>query len=297
VTGAGALALLALTATIVVLSAGSGAEARSNGITGRSGNPATGGTTCTACHSGGIAPAVTIAGPALVAPSAVYTYTLTIAGGQEVAGGLDVSTTTGALAVQQPGTILADGEITHSTPRLVNDDLDVVFAFYWVAPAAPGSATLYGAGNSVNLNGFSSGDLSSTDQHAITVATNAPTPGEAAGVSTNPLRITARNPTTGVMSLSYGRACGSTNNNVYVLPLGQVSSFAWASAACNIGNTGTLAGFNPGPDSYAFLVAGNRGSDEGSYGRSRLPGGSTPERPPYAGNACGDVQTLANTCD
>lgn len=49
--GLGALALLT-TAEV---------EGRSNGITRRSGNPATGGSTCTACHSGGIAPSVTLA--------------------------------------------------------------------------------------------------------------------------------------------------------------------------------------------------------------------------------------------
>ena len=113
---------------------------------------------------------VTLSGPTLVEPGSTNTYTLTISGGQEVAGGLDVSAAGGTLSVTDPETQVLDGEIVHTVPRPVDGNLEAVWSFNWTAPMAPGSTTLYGAGNSVNLAQGTNGDNASSDTLEITVS-------------------------------------------------------------------------------------------------------------------------------
>lgn len=138
----------------------------SSGRVGRSGNPNSGGgETCAQCHGGGEIPSVFIDGPAIVAPSDTATYTLRIVGGQEVAGGFNVSASTGELDVL-PGAadvqaiawiwddnVTVRDELTHTEPKAVDGDGVVSFSFNWTAADEPGMALLYGAGNSANLNG------------------------------------------------------------------------------------------------------------------------------------------------
>lgn len=153
------------------------AQAFSFGITGYSGNPATGGAYCGACHGSGNTPQVTILGPTVVQPGSTHTYVLRIRDGQETAGGLDVSASAGMLAVSDPGTYLdGGGKITHAAPRAALPGGDVVFTFNWTAPLTSGSATLYAAGNSVNLNGSPSGDAAARTRHLIRVTPDARTP-------------------------------------------------------------------------------------------------------------------------
>jgi hypothetical protein len=162
--GIGALVFLALGL------APAPARASSSGIVGVSGNPATnGGLYCNACHYGGPGPAVAISGPKLVQPGSTHLYVLRIVNGTEVAGGLDVSATAGELAAVDPGTQLIDGEITHVAPRPVDALGNVVFRFRWTAPLTAGKALLYGAANSVDLNGTTSGDRSTKTSMEILV--------------------------------------------------------------------------------------------------------------------------------
>lgn len=128
----------------------------STGITGFSGK--SGGAGCNTCHYGGVTPEVSITGPHIVSPGATHIYTLTISGGQEVAGGLNVAAADGNLFPFSGDTQLLNNEITHTAPKAVNQDGAVVFAFAWTAPITSGVVTLYGAGNSVNGNGSFSGD-------------------------------------------------------------------------------------------------------------------------------------------
>jgi hypothetical protein len=142
------------------------AGAFGSGRVGRSGNPNSGaGETCAQCHGGGIVPTVLLDGPADVGPAETVTYTLRIAGGQEIAGGFNVSASTGQLAVLPGATdvqlipwLLDDNvterdELTHTEPKAADGTGTVSFSFTWTAPSEPGTAVLYGAGNSVNLNG------------------------------------------------------------------------------------------------------------------------------------------------
>ena len=157
------------------------AYAFSAGRVGRSGNPATGGETCTQCHSGGIEPTVKLAGPAFIQPGETAAFSLLIFGGQETAGGFNVSATDGDLAILPGATdtqlklesITNKNELTHTMRK----DFDsahqaVIFNFSWIAPAAESTATLYGAGNSVNGDGAFSGDGVNTDVFEIGI-TNA----------------------------------------------------------------------------------------------------------------------------
>jgi len=284
-------ALVALSFTFPLLFAVRSYEASSNGISGFSGSPATGGLTCNECHSGGMPPTTTITGPTLVSPGSVNIYTLTIAGASR-GGGLDVSAIDGVLGVADPGTHLSSGEIVHSSPRNINIDREVIWTFAWTAPNAPGTYTLYGAGNSVNLGQGSNGDAASTAVLDVTIASSQ-TPGETSGPSRSPLLVTAFDSLAGTLSLSYGSACETTSNNVYYGPLNQVSSYGWTGEVCDIGTSGAYDGFDPGLGSFFFVIVGTDGLDEGSYGRSS----ESTERPAHAASVCGQMWTLADTCD
>lgn len=127
---------------------------------------------CDNCHSGGSEPVVTLNGPHLVAPNSTHTYTMSISGGQQVAGGLNVSASSGSFIITDSGTRLINtNEVTHVSPRSADSNGMVSFSFDWTAPAS-GNATLYAAGNSVNRNGNFSGDNAATSHLMITVQAN-----------------------------------------------------------------------------------------------------------------------------
>lgn len=176
---------------IVGLLGGRVAQAYSTGISGHSGNPATnGGMTCSACHGSGQVPVVTLTGPTSVAPGSTHTYVLTVQStdpGAQTHAGLDVSATNGALTTSGADTQLMDGEITHTQPKANNASGLASFQFQWTAPMLPGSVTLYGAGNSVNLNGNPGGDNPALANLAVTVESpTAVTVGDLAAGRANP---------------------------------------------------------------------------------------------------------------
>ncbi len=279
---------------LVLLGSEAPAEAFSGGINGRSGNPATNnGTFCNACHAGGLAPTASLLGPSLVAPGTTHLYPLRIAGGQQIAGGLDVSARAGTLAISDPGTHLLGGEVTHQAPRFADAAGEVLFSFQWTAPATPATVTLYGAGNSVNRDFDRSGDRATATTLAIDVSPVVTAPGEAAGPELTPLLVTDFDPATEAMSISYGAACGATGHSLYYGPLEAVASYGWSGAACGLDATGIATGIDLGPGSLFFVVVSHDGIREGSYGRSS----SGAERPALPGGGCGLVQDVTVTCD
>lgn len=149
------------------------AQAYSTGISGHSGNPGTnGGMTCNACHGGGQVPVVTLTGPASVTPGSTHTYVLAVQSTNpsvQTYAGLDVSATAGNLATSGADTQVMDGEITHTQPKANNASGVASFQFQWTAPTLPGSVTLYGAGNSVELNGYPGGDNPGLASLVVTV--------------------------------------------------------------------------------------------------------------------------------
>lgn len=172
----GVVALSAL-ALLAVMSA----YGFSSGVIGYSGNPATGGSTCNGCHTGGVMPTVVFSGPTTVAAGETALYSLVVSGGQQLAAGLDVSVTGGALGVPAGATDvkLIDDEITHATPKCADgntpyvncamDATPITFTFEWTAPMTPTTVTLYGAGNSVNLAGGFSGDAAGAAELTVNV--------------------------------------------------------------------------------------------------------------------------------
>jgi hypothetical protein len=270
------------------------AFASSGGISGYSGNPGTNfGENCNACHGGGVPPTVTLSGPTTVPPGSVTTYSLTLTGGQQITGGLGVSVTRGTLAVIDPGTQLQDREITHWIPK-ADSGSGITWTFNFEAPASPMTVTMYGSGNSTNEGQGQNGDAAANDSLMISVAI-ADQPGETAGPGLDPLLVTGFDRGTGDIALSYGVACETTDNSIYYGPLDQVSTYGWSDQVCGIGISGTYPTFNPALESIFFVVVGNKGADEGSYGTDFQTGASS-ERPAFLGNACGLTQNLSATC-
>lgn len=122
------------------------------------------------------------------------------------------------------------------------------------------------------------------------------TPGEAAGTPQGQIQVTAFNASTGQITISYGPACSATGHNIELgsLTASAISTYAWSSRVCGIGTSGTTT-FNPGTGSFFFVVVGNNGTAEGSYGKSSA-GVERPESTSAAG--CANIpQNLANRCD
>lgn len=143
---------------------------RSTGIDGFSSNPATnGGQNCNLCHFGGVTPEVSLAGPTVVQPGQTYAFTFTIRGGQEVAGGLDVSVTDGALNVTDPDLRIQNSEVVHNSMRDADANGEVTWSFDWTAPAATGPVDMYASGNSVNQNWSTTGDAANSTQISLLV--------------------------------------------------------------------------------------------------------------------------------
>lgn len=121
----------------------------------------------------------------------------------------------------------------------------------------------------------------------------AATPGES-----TELQVTGYDRATGEISLSYAPACSSADHHIELGPLDAVATFGYSGQVCGIGTSGSYDSFNPGPDSYFFLVVGDDGSGiEGSYGTSWI-GGNHVERPEdLLDPVCSLVQDLSQRCD
>ncbi|ANM30466.1 hypothetical protein ABI59_14140 [Acidobacteria bacterium Mor1] len=89
---------------------------------------------------------------------------------------------------------------------------------------------------------------------------DAGTPGESQSMV-----VTGYNKATGEIQVSYGNACDATSHTIYSGPLSQVGTYGYDQAFCGLGLAGN-ASFNPGPGSHFFLVAGENGNAEGTYG-------------------------------
>lgn len=152
------------------------AWANTGGITGVSGKQ---GFTCLSCHGGGLPPEVRFIGPSTVAPGDLATFRFEV---QSVVpnqrrAGFNVASSDGRLDVlpDQGERRTQTNELTHTAPKQ-NVDMLAGWDFTWTAPDTPGIYTLFGAGNSVNFNGQSSGDRSNATTIDIEVAFDTPTP-------------------------------------------------------------------------------------------------------------------------
>jgi hypothetical protein len=146
--------------------------------TGQTGYSGKAGFSCTpTCHTGGVAPVVSFQGPDQVTVGAIATFHFVVesqAPSVQIAAGLDIASSAGTLAiVSGQGEQLLGGDLTHTSPQN-NSNGVASWEFTWQAPAQPGPATLFGAGNSVNLSGTFFGDAAATTTFQIVVNDAAP---------------------------------------------------------------------------------------------------------------------------
>jgi len=104
--------------------------------------------------------------------------------------------------------------------------------------------------------------------------------------------MTALRGTGASVAVAYTPACGATQHTVYAgnLDTLRTGGLTWSQRFCSLGASGSLS-FTPSGSVY-FVVAGNNGATEGSYGPT-----SAGERPAAgAGGACSYTQDLSGAC-
>jgi hypothetical protein len=122
------------------------------GVTQKNGNGCT-------CHGTSPSSAVTVVinGPAELATGQTGNYTVTVQGGPAVRAGVDIAASAGVLNVTSSVLQKEGDELTHTSPQPFSGGT-ATFSFSYTAPSTAGTITLFANGNSVNLNGSTSGD-------------------------------------------------------------------------------------------------------------------------------------------
>jgi len=123
--------------------------------------------------------------------------------------------------------------------------------------------------------------------------TGGPAPGEPSeGGAPEELMVASKNDATGLIDVAFSPACDASNHTIYYGDLANVSTYAYSGASCWRGNSGTTS-FDPaGLSSAFFMIVGNNGVVEGSYGRDTLGA----ERPQDTTAACQLPQNLSGVC-
>lgn len=131
-------------------------EAKIGGVVGRT----TSG--CSSCHTGGLAPTVSINGPTSLFPGSVGTYTVTV---QAAPGALNDQgfglnfAATGGMGTFGAGayTKISYNEVLHNGVIPMTNGVGTA-TFTWKAPVTTGIYTINGVANAVNGDGITSGD-------------------------------------------------------------------------------------------------------------------------------------------
>jgi hypothetical protein len=120
------------------------------------------------------------------------------------------------------------------------------------------------------------------------VAPPPPTPAGEAAEDPALIQVGAYNLATGMLDITYGPACQATDHVIVLGDLTAPVKGTYSGMVCGIGTSGA-ASFDPGPGSVFFLVVGNNGTTEGSYGQTS----QGIERPEATGlGACDYPQAL-----
>ncbi len=126
----------------------------SGGITGVTKKSTSPGCTCHGSFTPGVT--VSINGPDTIRANDSANFSVIISGGPLVMGGTNIATRFGSL-IPGDGMRKTDNELTHIAPYPPSNGT-VTFNFKYKSPSIPGTDTIFANGNSVNFNGFSSGD-------------------------------------------------------------------------------------------------------------------------------------------
>ncbi len=162
--------------------------ANSTGLAGYSGKS---GFNCNICHSGGSVPVVAFDGPAAMNPGQTSTFTFTVSATSSLQGraGVDIAASDGTLSsINGQGTREQSGEIVQTAPKVSSSEGVTTFMVRWKAPAKAHNYILYGAGNSVNFNGTTSGDMAAAVQFFVAVGSVTPLP----SVTSTPTRTATK---------------------------------------------------------------------------------------------------------
>lgn len=101
-------------------------------------------------------------------------------------------------------------------------------------------------------------------------------PGEASdqGIPADALRVSGYDKTSGRIDFLYAPACDASQHTIYSGPLSALPTYGYSAAKCNVGASGS-GSFVPVAGDLFFLIVGNDGAREGSYGTN----GAGAERP------------------
>ena len=117
--------------------------------------------------------------------------------------------------------------------------------------------------------------------------------GESSGTAQAPVEVEAYDPSSGLLQVWYEPACGASDHTIVYGELGGSLAFVHAGQTCSIGINGLYYWAVPTGSVY-FLVVGNDGVAEGSYGKDS----SGAERAAYPfGPHCPLPQDLTDRCD
>lgn len=117
------------------------------------------------------------------------------------------------------------------------------------------------------------------------------TPGEASRSTL--MRVASYDRTSGNVTLGYTPACGALDHTVYLGRLADLATMTFSEQACGLGASGS-ATVHLGAESSFWLIVGNDGTKEGSYGT----GANGVERPEDTLlSACNVPQDLSRRCD
>jgi hypothetical protein len=180
----------------------------------------------------GTAPTVTLTGPMSVASGSTNTYTLSVAGGTNLAG-LDVATSAGTLLAGTNTQILS-GELTHTAPSGPS------WTFSWTAPTVTSNATVTLWAAAIDSFGGGTGHI----QQSITVTAPVPNP----SMTVSPTSLAFAFTTGGTTPASKTIAVSSSGAAIsYTVSASTSSGGSWLSATGSGSTPGNVTvSVNPG---------------------------------------------------
>jgi hypothetical protein len=107
-----------------------------------------------------------------------------------------------------------------------------------------------------------------------------PLPSEASDPGRPPLRVTARDPVSGLLTVDYAPACGASDHALHAGPLAAISQHTLDRTVCGLGVVGSAV-VDVGEGDRYFLIAGRNGYVEGPLGADSM--GAPRAGPPAIG--------------